>query len=1234
MPQKLKQFIDSLIYGKSNKIPPHQKQLLIDKSFYQDNTVNFQVLESLPILFYIIEPTPPFLPTYINSKFETFGYSVRDWKDNPHIWEQTIHPEDFVWVSNKVQSAIQTGKDLDIEYRLIGKNGDIYQVHNQGNVVWHKEEILYFQGVITDISAQKKVEQKLRRRARLYRTISRNLPNTAIVLFDHDLRYTLAEGEELEKMGLSSKILEGKTLFEVFPKEVSDEWAKYYRGALAGGFISLEHEYKGVVFHNYILPLTNEKREIYGGMAIWHNITEKKKKDEKLKESEKWYREIFEDANDLIYIHDLDGKNLSMNKVAEKFFGYTQDELAQMEMKTLIAPEHHPLASRMLQKKLKSKINQTVYELNCLAKNGSKVTLEVNSRLIFKNDKPVGVQGIARNITQRKDTEKLWSSLDIELKDLFNSIDDLIVVLDKDGRYLKAPPTDHSLLYKPEEELIGKTVYEVFSKEKADFFYYKIKEVLEKQKTISVEYSLEIEGEIHWFYSRISPMPKDCVVIVARDITFRKLTEIALTESKEKYQELIENAHDLIYTIDLDGNFTSLNRAGERICGYKREEILQMKIEDIIAPEYLDEEKRSPKKKLKVKKSKTRMLEIISKDGHRVSIELSTQLIFKNGIPVGIQGIGRDVTDRKKNQEALNLSESQYRLLSEGIMHQVWTAQPDGMLDYTNGRVAEYFGEESENLLKEGWVKVVHPEDLPNCLENWTHSLSSGDSYETEFRLRRFDGSYRWHRALATAERDASGKVVKWFGTNTDIHDQKIAEEQLSYFAKHDPLTNLPNRNKFMDHLKRVINRKKYSSEHNFAVLFLDLDRFKVINDSLGHLIGDKLLIGIAERLESCVRPGDIVARLGGDEFTILLNNIKDCETAIRITNRLIQALSEPFKLGEYEVFTSASIGIVIADNIKRESEDYLRDADTAMYRAKAAGNSRYEIFNKEMHIFNINLLQLENDLRYGLERKEFAVFYQPIISLETGEIKEFESLIRWKHPKRGMVSPAEFIEVAEETGLIIPIGNWILQESCRQIVEWQKLSVETQNLFIAVNLSSKQLLYPNFIEHIKEALKLTNLNPQSLRVEVTETKIMENSEAALSILTELKNIGISLSTDDFGTGYSSLSYLHHFPFDCLKIDHSFIGEMDSNNKSEEIVRTILMLAQNLNLQVVAEGVETEEQLKLLQMLGCKLGQGYLFSRPVDAQTAERLLIEKSTKFTPPLLFNLPNNIVESSEIH
>ena len=597
------------------------------------------------------------------------------------------------------------------------------------------------------------------------------------------------------------------------------------------------------------------------------------------------------------------------------------------------------------------------------------------------------------------------------------------------------------------------------------------------------------------------------------------------------------------------------------------------------------------------------------KDGRHIPVLLEERLISdESGTIAGIRTTVHDITEHKRAEEALKISERRYRSLGEGIMHQVWTAHPNGILDYVNGRTLEYLGQTHEQILGDGWQSVVHLEDLPEALEHWTHSLETGENYETEFRLRRYDGKYRWHQARATAEFSPSGQITSWFGTNTDIDDRKLAEAKLNHFAGHDTLTNLPNRAKFMNHLTRAVSRSQHSPEYRFAVLFLDLDRFKVINDSLGHITGDKLLVAIAKRLEECLRPNDIVARLGGDEFTILLCGIDEPAAAVRVANRILEKLAAPFNLDAYEVFTSASIGIIVSDEIARQPEDFLRDADTAMYRAKEAGKSRYEIFDREMHIRNMNLLQLENDLRRAIEQNEFEVFYQPIVELETGKIREFEALIRWQHPTRGMIAPNEFISIAEETGLINPIGAWIMREACRQTAEWQRTIPAMKALSISVNLSAKQLMHPNLSAQVAEILAETQLEARNLKLEVTESMVMENSDQALAVISELHRLGTSVSTDDFGTGYSSLSYLHRFPFDRLKIDRSFVSKMDADQKSEAIVRTILLLAQNLNIEVVAEGIETARQLKTLRGLGCKTGQGYIFSKPLDAATTARLL--------------------------
>ncbi len=648
--------------------------------------------------------------------------------------------------------------------------------------------------------------------------------------------------------------------------------------------------------------------------GVMLDVTAQKQTEEALRISEERYRNLFENANDIIYVHDLEGNYISMNQAAERIFGYTREEALRLNMSQIAAPEHLAIVREKLANKIEGSSKQTAYELDCIKKDGSKLTLEVNSSVISKEGVPVAVQGIARDITERK------------------------------------------------------------------------------------------------------------------------LAEEAMRESENQYRDLFENANDLIYTHDLRGNFTSLNRAGERITGYTREEALSMNIVQVVAPESLAAAREMTAKKIAEDIATTYDVEIIAKDGRRVSLELSTRLIQRKGLPIGVQGVGRDITERRRSEDALKASEQRFRQLGEGIFHHVWTAEPDGKLDYINQRALEYFGLTQDDMTKGKGRQVLHPDDLHECVKRWNNSIQTGEFYEMEFRLRRADGVFRWHKARATCGRDSDGNIVKWFGTNTDIDDQKQSEEKLNYYARHDQLTDLPNRAEFMSNLRSAVERAESNPVARFAVLFLDLDRFKVINDSLGHLVGDKLLRLIADRFRKYVRPGDVVARLGGDEFTILLNRTGGVSDVVQVAERVQRNLAKPFQIDSYEVFTSASIGIIVSDDIMRQPEDFLRDADAAMYRAKEAGKARYEIFDREMHVRNINLLHIETDLRHAIERCEFEVQYQPIVKLDSGSIREFEALIRWRHPELGLLGPDEFVSVAEETGMIVPIGRWILEEACRQI--------------------------------------------------------------------------------------------------------------------------------------------------------------------------------------------------------
>jgi diguanylate cyclase (GGDEF)-like protein len=450
-----------------------------------------------------------------------------------------------------------------------------------------------------------------------------------------------------------------------------------------------------------------------------------------------------------------------------------------------------------------------------------------------------------------------------------------------------------------------------------------------------------------------------------------------------------------------------------------------------------------------------------------------------------------------------------------------------------------------------------------------------------------------------------------------EISERERAEERLLHDATHDSLTGLPNRVLFYDRLERAIAYFQNRPEYPFAVLFLDVDQFKVINDSLGHNFGDEILSTIANRLKSCLRTGDTVARLGGDEFVILLEGSQGLETILAAALRILDEIRIPVSNNDHQVYITASIGIVPSIAGYRQPEDVLRDADIAMYRAKALGKNRYEIFNPNLRIQAISRLEIENDLRRALEMQEFTLYYQPIIVLETGQITGFETLIRWRHPTRGIVSPAEFIPIAEETGLIIGLGQWVLEQACAQVKIWQELFPELQPLHISVNISGKQFVLPDFTQRIEEALTSSGVSATTLMLEITETVFINNAPQASMVFNQLCELGVQLQIDDFGTGYSSLSYLQHFPIHTIKIDQSFIQGMGVSFKNSELVHTILDMAHDLGMEAIAEGIETDAQLEELRRSGCKFGQGYLLSRPMDRETAEKWLAQKGCAQKP-----------------
>jgi diguanylate cyclase (GGDEF)-like protein/PAS domain S-box-containing protein len=567
-----------------------------------------------------------------------------------------------------------------------------------------------------------------------------------------------------------------------------------------------------------------------------------------------------------------------------------------------------------------------------------------------------------------------------------------------------------------------------------------------------------------------------------------------------------------------------------------------------------------------------------------------------------------------------------FELISENAADMIAVVDTNGRRLYNSPAYQKILGYSQDELSATSSMEQVHPDDRVRVFEAAEKARVTGSGERLEYRVRHKDGSWRVLESTSSVIRGQDGQAEGLVVVNRDITQRKRAEELLAHNAFHDGLTNLANRTLFLDRLSRALAISRRHANLKFAVLFIDIDGFKVINDSLGHVAGDALIIQISQRLTACLRRVDTVshtrqgeheelvvddntvARPGGDEFAVLAQELRDPSDAIRVAERIQERLAIPFHVDGQEIVVTASIGIAFSGGANAEAEDVLRDAEIAMYRAKHTGKARCEVFDNAMHANAVKRLQLETDLRRAIDSGEFHVYYQPIVSLRSGKIVGFEALSRWHHP-RGMVMPNDFIPVADETGIILTINRQLLSEACQQLRAWHELFPSDPPLSLSVNITPKQFAEPGLASQIGQLLQQAGMDPRSIDLEITENVAMADPEKSAAVLSELKALGVGIDIDDFGTGYSSLSRLQGFHVDTLKIDRFFISRMDTDNETHEIVRIIVMLAHHLGLNVVAEGVETQAQLNLLKQLGCERAQGYLFSRPVDSEATMKLLI-------------------------
>jgi diguanylate cyclase (GGDEF)-like protein/PAS domain S-box-containing protein len=681
-------------------------------------------------------------------------------------------------------------------------------------------------------------------------------------------------------------------------------------------------------------------------------------------------------------------------------------------------------------------------------------------------------------------------------------------------------------------------------------------------------------------------------------------------QSEERFRSLVQNSSDLITILDVDGSVRYASPSVERLMGYEPDEWLGINAVSLIHPDDLPSAVQSLAAVMDQPGAHPpSVLRIRHQDGTWRDIETTANNLLHVPSIRGIVMNARDVTERLRAERAVRQSEERFRSLVQNASDLITVVDADTTVRYQSPSIERLLGYAPEDITGTRLSELVHIDDVSKTLTALSDAMRNSDGVTTaEARMRHRDGSWRHIEMIGTDQR-AIPAIGGFVLNMRDVSERKSLEQQLRYQALHDPLTKLANRTRFADRLDHALLRNARTG-HDVAVLFMDLDNFKAVNDSLGHTAGDKLLTDVAERVEKCLRPGDTIARLGGDEFAILIDDIPSVEAPLTVTARVFEALSAPFELEGKELSVRASMGIALSNDGREtvDADSLLRDADVAMYVAKSRGKGRYEVFEQSMKQSIMERLELVADLQRAVERDEFTLQYQPIFLIDSGTLFGLEALVRWNHPRRGLIPPNDFISLAEESGAILDLGNWVLREACRQAQAWRQAQTTEGEWTISVNVSVRQLQNVRFVEQVAAALDDSGLDPQRLILEITESVMMQDVPSMMQRLRELKALGIRLAIDDFGTGYSSLSYLREFPFDLLKIDKAFIDDLGERTERKDLTRAIIELGKTLDLELIAEGVESGDQVSRLTSLDCELGQGFYFAEPLDAAAVTALL--------------------------
>lgn len=945
-------------------------------------------------------------------------------------------------------------------------------------------------------------------------------------------------------------------------------------------------------------------------LALIDNVSERARVLQALRDSEARYRMLVEVSPDLVGVQS-EGRYVFINGAGARMLGASSPaEIIGRDVLDFVHPAYRDEVADRMRRAREEGLVVPLVEEKFVRLDGRVIDVEVSANPFTYEWKKASLV-VARETTERRSAEREIKKTVSLLQSTLESTTDGILVVDLAGRIVSFNQRFISLWNLPKDIVETRRdadALQVASERlvDGDDFRRKVRELYEQPEAESFDVLEFVDGRTIERYS--APQYLDGVAVGRvwsfRDITERRRAEKTIKDSEARYRLLFERNMAGVYRNTLDGRILDCNESLARMFGFdSREELMSYQAYEL----YFDEEDRRNLLRRLRERGSLRGEEIClrRKDGRPVWVLETVSLIPGEGGEEIMEGTLLDISDRKRAEAALTESEERYRLLAQYSTDLISRHTLDGMCLYASPACRTLLGLESEEMVGHPIMDFVHPDDVESVRDAQAELLSK-PTYTTRYRIRRKDGAWIWFETTSRPIRSSeTGSVVEIIAVSRDISERKEAEQRIEYQAYHDALTGLPNRMLFKDRLSVGIARANRKGV-GLAVMFLDLDHFKIVNDTLGHTVGDRLLQGVSERLKESLREEDSVSRLGGDEFTLMVVDLGVEDDAVRIAQKVLDAIALPFRVDEHELFVTTSIGIALYPQDGTDPDTLLKNADSAMYRAKELGRSNYQLCTPAMNARAAERLSMEHGLHLALERNELELHYQPQVALDANRVVGMEALIRWRHPSRGLIGPAEFIPIAEDARLIFPIGDWVLREACARVKTFHDAGLGDLN--VAVNLSARQFQQRELIRIVEKALADTGIDPRFVELEITESIAMQNTEWTISMLHDLRAMGISISMDDFGTGHSSLNYLKRFPIDIVKIDRSFIVDVAEGQRDAAIVEAMITMAHGLGMKVFAEGVETEAQRSFLSTRGCDVFQGYLFSHPLPDAELEQLL--------------------------